>query len=77
MLTHMQTLYVLNFSAATYMCLQFLSFLHTDVAQVVEIFLMDDKNLPTLYGQYHGCGWLSDSVGQCIRNRDIDPVKQG
>ena len=50
-----------------------MSFLHTNKTQVVEI--PQDKDLPILHNQYHGCWCLGDARGQGIINHDIDLVK--
>ena len=49
--------------------LHFMSFLHTDKTQV------DEKDLPILHNQYHGCWCPGDARSQGISNPDIDLVK--
>ena len=36
---------------------------------------MKDKDIPSLYIQYHGCRWPGDERSQGISNYDIDLVK--
>ena len=56
--------------------LHFVSFLHIDTMQVVEILpLEQDKNLPILHNQYHGCWCPGDVRSQGISSHDIDLVK--
>ena len=55
--------------------LQFVSFLHIDTAQVVEILPQKNKNLPILRTQYHGCWCPGDVRSQGISSHDIDLVK--
>ena len=59
-----------------YMYLQFLSFLHMDMAQVVEIlpYTVYDKELPSLLSWYHGFWWPGDARNQGVSNHDIDLV---
>ena len=35
---------------------------------------MEDKHLPILHSQYHGCWWHGDARSQGISNHDIDQV---
>ena len=56
------------------MHLHFMSFLHNNKTQVVEI-PPQDKDLPTLHDQYHGCWWPGDARSQGISNHDFDLVK--
>ena len=50
-----------------------MSFLHSDITQVVEI-RKYDKDLPILHSQYHGCWCSCDERSQGINNHDIDLV---
>ena len=52
-----------------------MSFLHTDMAQVVDMWAMRDKNVPILHSQYYGCWCYGDSRKQAISNHDIYYVK--
>ena len=52
-----------------------MSFLHIDMTQVVEINVKQDKDLPILHNQYHGCWCPGDARSQGISNHDIDQVK--
>ena len=45
-----------------------MSFLHTNMAQVVDI---GGKSVPTLHSQYHGCWCYGDARRQGISNNDI------
>ena len=35
---------------------------------------MEDKELPALYMQYHGCWWPGDTRSQGISSHDIDLI---
>ena len=52
---------------------QFLSFLHANMTQVVEIL----PHVPTLHSPYHGCWWPGDARSQGISSHNVDPVKLG
>ena len=52
-----------------------MSFLHTNKTHGVEILLEEDKDLPILHNQYHGCWCPGDARSQGINNHDIDLVK--
>ena len=58
------------------MYLQFLSFLYTDMTQVVETFLMENNDLHILHSQYRGCWWLGNAKSQNISDHGIDCVGQ-
>ena len=38
---------------------------------------MQDKDFPSLYGQYHGCWCPGVAISQGINSHDIGLVKQG
>ena len=71
----MLTLYVLNFQREHNIYLHFVSFLHVDTTQEVEILPQKDKNLPNLHSQYHGWWCPGDVRSQDISSHDIDIVK--
>ena len=65
------------FRGSNNMYLHFISFLHTDMTQVVEILLHKNIDLPTIHSQYHGYWWPGDARSQGISNRDtyyIEPA---
>ena len=64
----LNSLHVKFFSKNIKMYLQFLSFLHTNMTQVVEIVLIS---------QYQGFWWPGDTRSQGISNHDSDLVKLG
>ena len=54
--------------------LQFLSFFHIGITQVVGIL---PHVRPILHSQYHGCWWPCDAMCQGICSHDIDCDKRG
>ena len=68
----MLTLYVLNLGNIN-IYLHFVSFLHIDTTQVVEI-RPQIRQEPT-YSQYHGCWCPGDVRSQGISSHDTDLVK--
>ena len=65
------------FSRTINMYLQFPSFLYTDMTQAVESFLIEDKYLPILHSQYHGCWCPGDTRSQDISTLILTLVKPG
>ena len=55
--------------------LHFVSFLHIDTMQVVEILPQIRQNLPILHSQYHGYWFPGDVRSQGISSHDIELVK--
>ena len=53
-----------------------MSFLHIDMTQEVEI-LKEDKDLPILHSQYHGCWYPGDARSQGISSHDIGLISPG
>ena len=50
-----------------------MSFVNIDMTQVIESVprVMQDKDLPIIYSQFHGCWCPGDARSQGIRNYDI------
>ena len=59
------------------MYLQFISFLHTDMTQAIEILPCVRQNLPILHSQYHGCWCPGNARSQGISKNDIYFVELG
>ena len=58
-----------SFTKIINMCLQCLSFLHTDMTHVLKSFLTGDEDLPILHRQCHGCWWPGKAMSQGISNQ--------
>ena len=65
------TLYVLNFSEGTNIYLHFMSFLHIDMTEAVEIISQIRPELAYSTYQYHGLWCPGDARNHAITNHDI------
>ena len=73
-LSHFNPLRAKSFKAKKNIYLDFISFLHIHMAQVVEILpqvRQEHTFVPIPHGQYHGCWCAGDAGGQGISNHDI------